>query len=67
MKTESFKNCGKKVFIIFDNGVHEGEIFKTQTNMRGVVNGYRVRLPNVDNSIEALGDAKIDIRFFGPL
>lgn len=51
--TESFKNCGKKVFVIFADSVHKGEIFKTLVNARGVINGYRVRLPNTDDSIEA--------------
>lgn len=45
---ESFKNHGKKVFVIFADGVHTGEILKTQTNNRGVVSSFRVRLRGIE-------------------
>lgn len=52
--SESFKNCGKKVFVIFADGIQAGEIFKTNTNARGVVDSFRVRLPNAQSNIESV-------------
>ena len=47
-KNESFRNTGKKVFVIFADGVHKAEIFKTHTDNRGVVDSFRVQLPNIE-------------------
>lgn len=46
----SYKNHGKKVFVIFGGKVRTGAVVGTNSNNRGVVVGNRIQVPAVETS-----------------